>query len=70
MDQDRHLLDGSEADRTTEHLRAQPMPPHLWIYATWEPDDGLNSPFPRGLAITRTSSLGTCEPRHELRGAR
>lgn len=63
------LLDDTEACRMIECVRIRPAPPHLWIYATWEADDGVNSPFPRGLAITRTSSPGAHQALHELRRA-
>lgn len=44
-----------------------PGRPHLWIYATREPDDGRNSPFPRGLVTRWASTPGASRAQREMR---
>ncbi|GGV53574.1 hypothetical protein GCM10010245_84660 [Streptomyces spectabilis] len=62
------LLDDTEAWRMISHLTTpSPGRPHLWIYATREPDDGHNSPFPRGLVTRRASTPGAFQALQELR---
>lgn len=45
------LLDEEEAQKVLHRLQDPArVPPHLYIVLTLEPDDGINSPYPRGLA--------------------
>lgn len=60
------LLDDTEARRVADNLLTRPRPPYLWIYTTWEADDGHNSPFPRHLVIRASSSPGMFRARSAL----
>ncbi|MFC1436056.1 endonuclease domain-containing protein [Streptacidiphilus sp. N1-3] len=59
------LADRQEAVRHRDRLRATPFQ-ELWIVTTWEPDDGINSPCPRGL-VASGGTQGAIETYHELR---
>ncbi|MFI1769121.1 endonuclease domain-containing protein [Streptomyces sp. NPDC020800] len=51
------LADAEEADR--HHRLRSAAAPRLVVWATFEPDDGVNSPFPRGLAKPFTGDART-----------
>ncbi|MFK8851420.1 hypothetical protein [Streptomyces sp. Ac-502] len=63
------LLDEEEAQKVLHRLQDPArVPPHLYIVLTLEPDDGVNSPFPRGLAYIHHTP-GAMEYIRELRRA-
>src|SRR5438270_617636 len=59
------LADRQEAVRHRDRLRATPFQ-ELWIVTTWEPDDGVNSPCPRGL-VAFGGTAGATDTYQELR---
>ncbi|MGW9211242.1 endonuclease domain-containing protein [Embleya sp. NPDC055664] len=62
------LPDKAEAERVLARLLIRPVPPpHRWIALAWEPDDGVDSPVPRGL-ITHHATEGAGEAYRALRG--
>ncbi|MEU7596553.1 hypothetical protein AB0B79_26495 [Streptomyces sp. NPDC039022] len=63
------LLDEEEAQKVLHRLQDPArVPPHLYIVLTLEPDDGVNSPFPRGLDYIHHTP-GAMEYIRELRRA-
>jgi len=62
------LLDDAEAERLLARLVSRPgPPPHRWIVVAREADDGVNSPFPRGL-VTHHATEGAGDAHGALRG--
>ncbi|MFF4509398.1 endonuclease domain-containing protein [Streptomyces sp. NPDC001401] len=63
------LIDDEEVERVLERLQnPAKTPPHLTIFATLEPDDGVNSPGPRALTFAHRTP-GALEYLLELRRA-
>ncbi|MFJ4680609.1 endonuclease domain-containing protein [Kitasatospora sp. NPDC088783] len=62
------LADEQEARRHAARLAARPAPPHLHIVLAREPDDGVNSPHPRGL-LAGFETEGATRARIELQKA-
>ncbi|MFE5586950.1 endonuclease domain-containing protein [Kitasatospora sp. NPDC056531] len=63
------LTDLAEAERHRSWLLEQTrVPPHLWVVVAREPDDGVNSPWPRGL-FTQSHTPGAAEAFRNLMAA-
>ncbi|MGX1909283.1 hypothetical protein ACWIID_10505 [Streptomyces phaeochromogenes] len=63
------LIDDEEVEKVLERLQnPAKTPPHLTIFATLEPDDGVNSPGPRALTFAHRTP-GALEYLLELRRA-
>ncbi len=61
------LCDDEEAQRHLGRLVADAGPPYRWVHVTREPDDGVNSPRPRGLVVAAGCTEGAIEAGHALR---
>ncbi|MFG2698860.1 hypothetical protein [Kitasatospora sp. NPDC048407] len=61
------LCDDEETERHRARLTGDP-PSHRWVHVTREPDDGVNSPFPRGLVVAACATDGARGLHRDLRG--
>ncbi|MGW4809478.1 hypothetical protein [Kitasatospora sp. NPDC004272] len=64
------LCDDEEAERHRARLLATEGPLHLCVRVTREPDDGVNSPAPRGLVVTSGWTEGARAYQRELLAAK
>ncbi|MGW2401740.1 endonuclease domain-containing protein [Kitasatospora sp. NPDC001664] len=64
------LCDDEEAERHLVRLLAAEGLPHLYVRVTREPDDGVNSPAPRGLVVASGWTEGAREYQRELLAAK